>query len=1187
MNKDVRALSAAKTLAVSRPGTTLAKTKTLNFHRMALCLIIAMLAAAVCFAQVGTGRLDGTVTDATGGVMPGAKVTAIHQATQSRTEAITNADGAFVFPSLQPGIYSVEVEMKGFRTSIVGGVEINISTALTQKFKLEVGDLAEHVQVEAEAVRVQTAEAQIGRTVTLRDIDTLPVLGRSPINLAVFSPGIQMSNPGDVTFSNVNGQRQGASNSTLDGIDVNDAVVPRLGLSMTANNTDSVGEVHIVTSGAKAEYGRNAGGQVELITRSGTNSFHGNLFDYLRNNDLNANSFFNNAATPGVPVAKYIQNLFGGSVGGPVKKNRLFFFFNYQGSRISQDVTRNRTVLTPDAKRGIFTWKTPAGVLSTYDIVANDPRHIGIDKQMAAIFKVLPDPNNLNAGDTLNTAGYLFNNPNGSWNNSYTGKADYNATEKIHLFFRYSWFRTYSIDGLNSADATFPGFPQGNQGGVRWGFSTGADWTIAPTLIDELRVGHQSAGVDFNRPGRLEGPTIISNLFTDPYNSAFAQGRNSPVNEITDYLTKVHGAHTLKFGGNLRMTEQWGYNLAGTSGGIYPNVTTATTLGNSVPLTVGPTGSIISSANRTTFENLYNDVLGRMNQVVQSYFSDLNTFQPAGSSRIRDFNVKEMGFFAQDDWKIRPRLTLNLGMRWEYSGIPTEANGLVGTIDQAASLSTSYTSSNLTVKKGGQWYNNDYNNFAPRAGLAWDVQGNGKTAIRASIGMFYDRMIGATISAVDGATPGFGQDVFVYPNANGTDVRAGDGIPSTPQPPAPVLTLPNTRSTTIDVFNPNLRTPYVVQYNVNVQRELPLRLVMEVGYVGSRGIKLFMAQNLNQQKVYGDFLKSFQELQAFQLNPAALPSAGNTIVRIFGTPAAAISALGATTVSQGQVGSAATTVDRTNYTKYAAAGVADTYLRNYPQYISVLEGTNSGRSYYNSLQVSLRRQVGAFTFAGNYTWAKSIDNSSVEGNGFASPVDSFNLALSRARSDFDRPHSFNGAFAYLVPVGRNKRFLSSMPHVLDTLVGGWEIGSLVIWQSGGPFTISSGRNTTYGLVNSWANYTGSRNVGNVVRQGNGVWFYPQDTFATQFTFPGAGDFGNTGRNTFRGPRYFDSDVSLVKRFRLYEHHSLTFRAEAYNIFNNVNFGNPSVSLTSPQTFGKLTSLVGSPRILQMALRYDF
>ena len=1149
-------------------------------------LTFFLLAASISFAQVGTGRLDGTVVDATGGLMPGAKITATNQATQAKTEASTNADGFFVFPSLAPGHYDISVEATGFRTVVVTGVEINVATAVTQAFKLEVGQVTEHVQVEADTVRVQTAEAQLGRTVSLKDIDTLPVLGRAPINLAIFSPGVQISNPGDVTFSNVNGQRQGASNSTLDGIDVNDAVVPRLGLSMTANNMDSVGEVHIVTSGAKAEYGRNAGGQVELITRSGTNQFHGNLFDYLRNNDLNANSFFNNLS--GVPVAKYIQNLFGGSVGGRVIRNKTFFFFNYQGSRIAQDQTRNRTVLTPAAKRGIFTWKTAAGDIGTYSIVANDPRGIGIDPVMAAIFKVLPDPNNTLVGDTYNTAGFQFNNPAGSWNNSYTGKADHNLTANHHLFFRYSWFKTYSIDNLNNADATYPGFPQGNQGGVRWGFSAGSDWAFATTMVNELRVGHQSASVDFNRPGRLQGPTITSNLFFDPYNAAFAQGRNSPVNEVTDYLTKVRSNHTLKFGANVRLTEQWGYNLAGTSGGIYPNVTTATTLGNSVPTSVGPAG--ITSTQRTTFEGLYNDVLGRMNQVVQSYFSDLTKFQAAGTGRVRDFNVKEMGFFGQDDWKVNRKLTLNFGLRWEFSGIPSEASGLVGSIDQAASMSTAYTSSNLSVVKGGQWYKPDYNNFAPRVGFAYDVSGNLKTAIRGSIGVFYDRMIGATISSVDSATPGFGQDVFVYPNQNGTDVRAGDGIPATPAPPTPLLTLPNSRSTSISIFNPNLRTPYVVQYNFNVQRELPRHVVLEVGYVGSKGIKLFMAQNLNQQKIFGDFLKSFQELQAFQANNANAPSPGNTLVRIFGSPTAAINAIGATTVSQGQIGNAATTVDRTNYTKYVAAGVADTYLRNYPQYINVLEGTNAGRSYYNSLQVSVRKQFGALTVVSNYTWAKSIDNSSVEGNGFANPTDSFNLALSRARSDFDRAHSFNGSFAYLLPVGKGKRFGGSMPHIVDSLIGGWEVGSLVIWQGGGPFTILSQRNTTFAATTtsySWANYTGSRNIGEVTRTPDGVWFYPRDTFVTNFTYPVAGDYGNTGRNTFRGPRYFDTDVSLVKRFRIYESHAITFRAEAYNVFNNVNFANPTVSLTAPATFGKLGSIVGTPRVMQMALRYDF
>ena len=1158
-----------------------------TIRAIALATAFLSFSAVGLLAQVGTARLDGSVADESGALIPGAKIQVIDQKTKTKVSALTNADGNYVFPSLQPSIYEVSAEAKGFRTSVVANLELNVAVTVTQKFKLEVGQVTERVVVVAEAAAIQTSESQIGRTISMNDIDTLPSLGRSPIGLAAFMAGVQLSNPGDTSFANVNGQRGGANNATLDGIDVNDAVAPRLGLSMTANNTDSVGEVHIITNGGKAEYGRNAGGQVEMITRSGGNKIHGNAFDYLRNTELNANNFFNNAS--GVLRPKYIQNLFGASGSGPIIRNKTFFFFNYQGSRVAQEVTRNRIVYSDLARQGIFQWKLGAGPVQQFDIAKNDPRNKGVDPAIAAIFKVTPPPNNTDIGDALNTAGFRFNNPAGSSNNQYTGKVDHNLTSNHHLFFRYSWFRTYSIDSLNGRDATFPGFPQGFQGGTRNGYSTGSDWAITPTFFNEFRIGTQSANVQFGRPARLAGPTIITNLPTDPYDPNFSQGRNSPITEITDYMTKIRGNHTFKGGVNLRFTKQVNYNLAGGGGGIYPNVTTGTSLGAAVPANIGPTGAaIISAANRQTFESMYNDVLGRMNQVVQSYFSDLTKFQAPGTPRERDFRVKETGFFFQDDWKVRRNLTLNLGMRWEYSGIPREVNGLMGGLDKIDTLSTLTQATNLTVVKGQQWYNKDWNNFVPRAGFAWDVKGDGKTAIRGGVGVFNDRVIGATILSVDGATPGFGQDVFVYPNqAVGADVRISDGIPTTPSPAAPVLTLPSTRSTSISVFNKNLRTPYVAQMNLNIQREIYKGFVMEVGYVGNRGIKLFLAQNLNQQKINGDFLTAFKELQSFQTNSAAPISANNTLVKIFGTPALAISSLGPANFTQSLVGTAATNLDRTFYTKYAAAGVPDTYLRNYPQYISLLQGNNSGRSYYNSLQVSVRRTKGAVKVFGNYTWAKSIDNSSAEGNGFASPFDSFNLSLSRGRSDFDRPHSFNGSFSYTLPFGKNKRFAGNIPQWADSLIGGWDLGSLIIWQSGGPYTITSSRATTNGLVNTYANYTGDRNIGNIIRQGNGVFYYPQDTTVTQFSFPGAGDSGNSGRNSFRGPRYFDTDLSLVKKFRIYESHAVTFRAEAYNLFNNANFANPTVTITTPATFGKVGAIVGNPRIFQLALRYDF
>src|SRR5579872_156931 len=269
--------------------------------RIRSLLVLALLflvLAATALAQTTTARIEGIVEDQTGAVVPNAKVVVTNAQTQVKSETTSNSSGYFLIPALPNGTYNMTVEASGFRKFTLSAMIVDVGASVNQTVKLEVGQTTESVQVEATNVAVQTTESSISRVITMRDIDTLPQLGRTPITLSAFQPGVSYGgagSQGDVTFSRVNGQRQGSNNTTLDGIDVNDAVVPRLGLSLTANNTDSVGEFRIITQGAKAEYGRNAGGQVELITRSGTNQYHGNAFDYLRNTDLNANDFFNNS----------------------------------------------------------------------------------------------------------------------------------------------------------------------------------------------------------------------------------------------------------------------------------------------------------------------------------------------------------------------------------------------------------------------------------------------------------------------------------------------------------------------------------------------------------------------------------------------------------------------------------------------------------------------------------------------------------------------------------------------------------------------------------------------------------------------------------------------------------------------------------------------------------------------------
>ncbi len=1177
--------------------------------RFAGLLMVLTFLATFALGQT-TSRIEGRVEDTTGAVIPNAKVVATNLKTHATSEATSNAQGVFVIPAVDAGDYILTATASGFQKVQVKNFTVNAAATASQVIKLPVGQATENVVVEANAEQVQTTDSQLAHTITMHDIDILPSLARTPITLAVFQPGVQF-NAGDNSFSHVNGQRGGSNNSSLDGIDVNDSLVPRLGLSLTANNTDSIGEFRIVTEGGKAEYGRNAGAQVEMVTRSGTNKFHGNAFDYLRNTDLNANDYFSNKS--GVNRPKFIQNIFGGSFGGPIKHDKTFIFGNFQRRKTLQETVRTRTVYTDSARNGLFTWKDSAGALHTYNIFANDPRGLGLDKAMIPILAAVPHSNTLAAtgADGLNTAGFIFNNPTDSFEDQFTIKGDQQITKDNKAFLRWSWQRNSSIDNLNNADATYPGQPQGTQGGKRWGYSIGDDWTIGSTWANEFRFGHQSAQVSFLRPGRLPGPTIITNLITDPFSSTFGQGRNSPVNEITDNITKVKGNHTFKFGATMRFTLQTGFN----DQGIYPNVTlSAVNNGNTPTIPNKPAG--LTSGQTTTLNNLYNDLLGRMDQVAVTYLSnDLSTFLPIGNTRQRDYLLNESGYYFQDDWKIRRNLTLNAGLRWEYYGLPHEKNGIEAGLPNVAQVDGVTTFLTSTVTPTDKLYNKDWNNFAPRLGFAWDVTGDGKTAVRGNIGVFYDRDIGALVNTVDGGTPGFSSSGVSRPNsAAGSDVRISDGIPVPPVPAAPLTTLPvSTRSTTIDLVNPNLRTGYVGSWGLNVQREITRNTIAEVGYVGNRGIKLFMFQDLNQLHIQGDFLNSFNALQAYAAGGFAGAAPANTLTKIFPSTACtsstsalgiaantngatcAIATLGLTNFQQGLAGAVANNMDKSFNGNYAAAGVPQTYLRPYPQYNLVVLGGNSGRSYYDALQASIRRNAGGLFLSANYTYSHSIDNITVDPNGFTAPIDNLNPGANRGNGDFDHRNSFNSSFSYALPIGHGKRWAGGASRWVNELIGDWQVGSLVVAQDGNPFTVSSQRQTIADSGNnSRADYTGDFRAGSIQYRPDGSVFFFTPADVANFTFPVAGSIGNSGRNSFRGPYFVNVDASLVKAFKVTESQAFTFRAEAYNLFNHPNFGGMTTNLTNAATFGQMTTTLGTQlnngtgaRTMQLTLRYDF
>lgn len=1185
---------------------------------------LALLAFPL-FAQVQNARMEGTVQDSSGAVIPTAKLSIVNRKTQLRYETTANADGAYVFPALPAGFYTLTTEANGFQKSAITNIEINLGVTIRQDIKLEVGTVSDSITVEFNAVRVQTTEATIQRAITLRDIDTLPQLARNPIALATYQPGVQLgTSPNDPSFGRINGMRQGSNNNTLDGVEVNDPVLPRLGLTMNANNTDTIEEFRIITNGAKAEYGRNAGGTIELITRTGGNKFHGNLFEYHRNTAFNANNFFNKSSGVELPRPKFIQNQYGGSFSGPVTlpkvfsgKDKLFFFYNFQGSRVAQQVVRNRTVLTPEAKAGIFRWTVPGtNEIRSFNIPQNDPRGIGIDRAVAQSLAQLPNPNNNDLGDRLNQGGFRFNAPANNESDSHTFKADWNATSKLRTYFRYSWFRTFTPgDSLNNAEATYPGQPNGTQGGIRSGFSTGANWTISPTLFNELIVGYQGSSVNFGRIRSTVVPgqnVFVPASFTAVIPNTFSSSRYSPVQpQITNNLSILKNKHTFKTGFRFTHINQYQSSDAN----IWPTLSLAQTNGNAAPGNIGPSGAIIAQADRNRFDQIYNDLLGRVASIQTTFYSDLATFQQAGTPRVRNFIFNDYAFYFQDDWRVTNNFTVNLGLRYEFYGVPYERDKLQGNIVQnaAGQVNTVGQLSDLTVARSNSWYQADKNNFAPRFGFAWAPRGSSKTSIRGSWGMFYDRTIGGAAIDPDATTPGFAQATTLFPNQNGADQRVSDRLTLPVAPGAPILSPAATRTFgAINLITPNFRQPYVPQLNFTVQRELMRNTVLEVGYVSNRGIKLLLDQNVNQTRIYGSFLRDFNELRAFQANSSALPSAGNDLVRMFTTATvtgaaaanAAIAAIGATPVRQGAVGAAANTIDTSNYTRYAAAGLSPYYLRNFPQFTNVWLTTNMGRSYYDSLQMSVRRQAGAWKGVLNYTFSKTLDNSSVDGSGNTGPLDNYNMALMRSLSDIDRTHNINWSTAYTLPIGRGQKLGGNMPDWLDRIAGGWEIGSLGLITTGQPLSVSAGTgiytgpNTTdFGPLasnlGSLADFSGTdRKIGRVEKFGGGVRLFSPAEIA-RFSVPAPGSTGNSGRNTFRGPGFFNTDFSLVKRFRVLEGTFVNFRAEAYNLLNFVNFNAPSVNLQTPQTFGLIASTPtgaanqSGARILQFALRIDF
>lgn len=1146
-------------------------------------LIIAILIASSMVipleAQTGSIRLEGIVRDPTGSSLPNAALTAVEESTGYQSEAVSDQEGYYSFPVLMPGIYTVTAKSEDFRDVIHRRIFLFAPGSTVQNFSFEVSEIDLEIGPDQ---RPKISISDTSDSHTRPNIEALPLWNRDPLALTVYQPGVQI-NGGDEYTSTVNGTRMTMNAIGMDGFSVTHPYSARLDYSLLATNPESVSDMQIVTTGAKAEYGRSGGGQIVMVSRSGAQSWSGDIYDYFSNRMFNANEFFNNANM--IPQAGFNRHIFGATAAGPVTDKTLFFA-NYEGNRTAQGLTRNRLVPTETAKTGVFQWYRPDDTirdeetLQSFDIVANDPRGLGIDPTVESILARLPDPNNDRIGDGLNTRGYLFDNPIKTNQDRVFARVDHTLNAKHQLFFRFNWERTNAVDVLNGADAPFPGESHGMEVENNWGFAVGSDYILSPLMANELRVSYLRPKTEWERIARSSDPMLVANSWTNPLDPSFPRSYRNSILEISDSFSLIKNRHSFKFGGSFRRALQGSVDYDG----AYPNVTFGTDNGNAPLASIGPSEqSEISSADRLAFEYLYNDLLGRIESVDQTFYSSLTSMLPAGTARDRDFAFSEFAVFVQDDWKIRPNLTLNLGLRYELNTVPEETNGFQGVLDQASAISPTANISNFNILQGDNWYARDNNNFAPRAGFAWDIFSSGSLVLRGAYGMYYSQLIGGIASTIDFNSYGFSQTAPLYPNAAGADIRLSDGIPLPIQPGVPISPPPVSRSTSVAVLDANLKTPRVDHFSLKLEKPL-WGAILEAGYVATRGKDLFQYLNLNQTKTGGDFLEAYQQLQEYRTNGTPVPSS-NTLMRIFGSPLAALNALGGSLFDSEQAGVAADVLDRNYFANYEAAGVSDFYLRNFPQFNRFLFGTNTAESWFDSLQLGIRKSTYNYDLRAYYTWSKSLDTVSSGCVACVRPTDSFNTKLDKAPGDFARTHVLSIAWNYRLPFMRDRDSDMDVPKWADYAFGGWELGTLWVWESGAPFSVDSGAQNNYAGVTSLANLEGSRDIGALTRIGNtAYWFTANEQ--QLFSFPKAGEIGNSGRNSFTGPRYFNLDAVLRKNIWIGEETSVQFRFETYNLFNSTRFANPVSDLYDP-SFGTITSTKGNPRRVQMALKLQF
>jgi len=1099
-------------------------------------LALTLLVSSFCLAQIDTGSVVGVVRDPSGAVIAGATVTLTSRTTGVTRSVVTNDDGSYQFAAIPPGVYSVQASSTNFESAINSNVQIDVQSRPAVDFTLRVGQSTQVVEVSSPTPLLQTENADVGGVVQGAQINDLPLNGRRYSDLALLEAGIQrnqvnQNNTAPDRFSS-NGNLETQNYFSLDGVDNNSGStnLQESSVQVIQPPPDALEEFRIQTRTYSAEFGTAAGAVVNATIKSGTNSFHGDVWEYLRNSSLDANSFFNNRN--GVPRGHFTQNQYGATIGGPVWKNKTFFFGDFQFFTSRKATTIQSVVPTPLMKTGNFTELSQAlndspvsgqtGCVNAGNVIASGC----LDPTATQLVAIFPDPNIPSQVANQGTPGSWNDSPNYQFQYSvpkdtysFDVRIDHTLNSKNLIFGRYSQFI------INNQDPPWTSDPVAGNGNFATAYniherSTALAWddTLRSSLLNELRFGFNrdyahsdpiglqlgtSLAPSFGLNGIPVGPNSsgippieingLTRIGTSPWRPQF---QISQVWQILDNLSWLKGNHSFKFGYEYR---HWSNNFLDIR---------------------APQGEIgvngIYTANGSF--GLPDFLLGDVDSTVFVTPTVVHNYTNGNS------------FYAQDTWRARKNLTVTAGLRYElFSPLLNHQNEL----------------SNFSPANGGElvnvpsnasgWFERslihpDKNNFAPRVGFSYHPFE--RIVFRGGYGVFYQQGVRIGSESILALNP---PAVISYSLAQ--------GLGST----TPVFQLQNGfpigqfNSGTFDLTqlqiraqDPNERTGYVEQASFGPQVQITPNLSLDVSYVGNFARKMNRLRDANQGIFTGTFDSTGKPIDIY---PFA----------------------------------------NLNTTNSSASG----------NHAFLELATNDGNSDYNALLVSLRhRAFKGVSYGASYTWSHNIADYVDNLTGTAFPQNSYDYAAERGDSMFDVRQRFVSFVTYELPVGKGKRYLGE-GGVASYILGGWQINTIVTAQTGATVQISSPDTSLSGGNHaSRPDCVGDARSGASDDPRTGFWLNP-----AAFAMPATGQFGNCGVGIYHGPGFTNVDLSFFKIVPVRESMRFEFRAEMFNAFNHANFSNPnsfySPSSIGPGGFGTISSTIGDPREMQFALKFYF